>query len=79
MKIAVNGRFLAAVQTGVQRFALEITRRVLPEADVVLLLPREVQVPAELAAAAEVVEGRLKGHAWEQVELPDIASNLNNY
>ena len=30
MKIAVNGRFLAAVQTGVQRFALEITRRLLP-------------------------------------------------
>ena len=76
MKIAVNGRFLAAVQTGVQRFALEITRRVLPEADVVLLLPREVQVPAELAAAAEVVDGRLKGHAWEQVELPDMVGRV---
>jgi glycosyltransferase involved in cell wall biosynthesis len=71
MRIAVNGRFLAAAQTGVQRFALEIARRLLPEADVVLLLPREVEVPAELGTV-ERVEGRLKGHAWEQVELSDM-------
>jgi glycosyltransferase involved in cell wall biosynthesis len=71
MRIAVNGRFLAAVQTGVQRFALEITRRLLSEADLVLLLPREVEALGELGTA-ERVEGRLKGHAWEQVELPDM-------
>ena len=72
MRIALNGRFLAAVPTGVQRFALEITRRVLPEADFVILTPLGVSVPAELTTRAETVEGRLKGHAWEQVELPEM-------
>jgi glycosyltransferase involved in cell wall biosynthesis len=76
MKIAVNGRFLAAVQTGVQRFALEITRRVLPRADAALLIPRGAEVPDELSRHAEVVEGRLRGHAWEQMELPELARRV---
>jgi glycosyltransferase involved in cell wall biosynthesis len=73
VRIGVNGRFLAAVQTGVQRFALEITRRLLPHADVVLLTPRGARVPEALAGAAEVASGRLRGHAWEQIELPELA------
>jgi glycosyltransferase involved in cell wall biosynthesis len=73
VRIGVNGRFLAAVPTGVQRFALEITRRLLPRIDGVLLLPRGVTAPPELAARAEVRQGRLAGHLWEQLELPEMA------
>lgn len=71
MIVGVNARFLAAPQTGVQRFAREATGRLLERCDVVLFLPRDAQVSADWAASASaVVRGALRGHAWEQLELP---------
>jgi len=68
MRVAVNGRFLAAPVTGVQRFAHEVLRRLVRQADVTLLLPDGIQVPAGLECRA--VRGRRRGHAWERLELP---------
>ncbi len=72
MRIGINGRFLAAPLTGVQRFAVEVASRITGD-DVVLLLPGGVELPAAVPARAHVVRGRLPGHAWEQLELPAAA------
>lgn len=69
MRIALNGRFLAAPVTGVQRFARQVGRRLRERDDVVWLLPADVEPPAGVDEA-RVVRGRLRGHAWEQTELP---------
>ena len=69
--IAVNSRFLTQRITGVQRFALEISKALTElRDDLVFLSPRGVMFP-ELAHKLNVQSfGRLKGHLWEQLELP---------
>jgi glycosyltransferase involved in cell wall biosynthesis len=67
----VNGRFYAAPMTGVQRFAREVAARLLPGAT--LFLPAGAEPPTGLPADTRVVRGRLRGHAWEQLELPGAA------
>jgi glycosyltransferase involved in cell wall biosynthesis len=66
----VNGRFLTQRLTGVQRYALEITRclvTLVPGLRV--LVPQDTVIPAELSPYTDEI-GRLKGYAWEQLELP---------
>jgi glycosyltransferase involved in cell wall biosynthesis len=77
MKIYINGRFLAAPVTGVQRYGRELLR----ELDLILagsdgtiraeiLLPKiPADIPEYRAISVRKV-GRLKGHSWEQLELP---------
>lgn len=73
--IAVNGRFLTQRTTGVQRFAAEITGaldRMAAEGafrPARLLAPSDADASAFPHLAAERF-GRLRGQAWEQVELP---------
>lgn len=69
MRIAVNARYLAAQVTGVQRFAREVGDRLAERDDIVWLVPADVEVP-DVLRGREVVRGRLRGHAWEQTELP---------
>lgn len=73
MKLGINGRFLAARPTGVQRFALEVLRRATARASVTLLLPSDVEVPDGMPPPERVLRGRLAGRLWEQVELPSLA------
>ncbi|HET7322143.1 MAG TPA: glycosyltransferase family 1 protein [Longimicrobiaceae bacterium] len=68
MKLGINGRFYAARATGVQRFAVGVATRLLPEAT--LFLPSNAEPPADLPSGTRVVRGRLAGHAWEQIALP---------
>jgi glycosyltransferase involved in cell wall biosynthesis len=70
MRLGFNGRFLSAAPGGVQRFALEVLRRLVSATEVVLFLPRGVDVPEDLPAPARIDTGRLRGPAWEQLELP---------
>jgi glycosyltransferase involved in cell wall biosynthesis len=70
MKLGINGRFYGAGITGVQRFAREVSARLLQGAECTLFLPRSVARPAGLPAGIRVAHGRLSGHAWEQLELP---------
>lgn len=73
MRTALNGRFLAAPRTGVQRFAGEVTTRLVAREDVVLYVPAAVE-PPEAAAEGPIRRGRLGGNAWEQLELPRAAA-----
>lgn len=74
MRLGINARFLDAPVTGVQRFAREVVPLLLEAADCVLFSPRGTDVPAAWRGRAAVVEGALRGHAWEQLELPRRAS-----
>jgi len=74
VRIGINGRFYGAPVTGVQRFAREVTAGIAAQAEIVLLLPRDVPASAlTLPRTVPVWRGRLRGHAWEQLELPDTA------
>ena len=73
MRLGINGRFLTAPVTGVQRFAHEVLRRIVDETAVTVFVPRGAQLPRDVGAA--VVTGRLRGHAWEQLELPRMAAH----
>jgi glycosyltransferase involved in cell wall biosynthesis len=79
MRFVLNGRFLNRPMTGVERFALELSRalraalseRGLPELEVVVPAGADVE---EAAASLDMpgpihALGRLHGHAWEQVDL----------
>ncbi|HUE95785.1 MAG TPA: glycosyltransferase, partial [Longimicrobiaceae bacterium] len=68
MRIALNGRFFGAHATGVQRFAIEISRRLLARS--ALFLPAGVDPPDFATPGTPVIRGRFAGHLWEQLELP---------
>ena len=82
MKLAINGRFLTQRLTGVQRYALELVRaldRLIDKGDpavkdlsiFLLTPPKAERVP--LAHIPIMPVGQLRGHAWEQLELPRYA------
>ncbi len=72
MKIIVNARFLTQPITGVQRFAIELAKRLKKQDnyDIQFFAPSDI-IHHELAndLDAEVI-GQLKGHLWEQIDLP---------
>jgi glycosyltransferase involved in cell wall biosynthesis len=74
MIVGVNGRFLAATPTGVQRFARAVLEQLSRRADVALFLPRNAVVPEALRPRVRVHRGTLRGTAWEQFELPRMIS-----
>ncbi|MFZ4762514.1 MAG: glycosyltransferase family 4 protein [Alphaproteobacteria bacterium] len=82
--LVVNGRFLTQAVSGVQRTAIELLQAFdallsLPEyqahfADVIVLLPpTAIKLPLALDNIKPLVYGHLKGHLWEQLELPMAA------
>ncbi|HUG40879.1 MAG TPA: glycosyltransferase family 1 protein [Longimicrobiales bacterium] len=73
MRIGVNGRFYGAPATGVQRFARELTRALAEGADVRVLLPADAPDDAAEDGHTPSLRGRLRGVAWEQLELPGQA------
>ncbi len=73
MRIGINGRFLAARPTGVQRFGLEVLRALIGRADLLLFLPRGVRTPPDLEPDLRHIRGRWARQAWEQIELPFTA------
>ncbi len=70
-KLFINGRFLTQELTGVQKYAAEVTKQLLkafPEA--IVLAPNHI-VQTEMAAEMKTQTlGTLKGHMWEQLDLP---------
>lgn len=67
----MNGRFLTHPITGVERFATEITRRLLVDRpDTLVVAPTGVARPEWVPAECWRTTGRLHGHGWEQIELP---------
>lgn len=78
--ITINGRFLTQETTGVQRFAREIVRAAVLSTGSRWIEKAELATPSGVSGkAAEFVQsigltarsvGRLRGHPWEQLELP---------
>lgn len=74
-KIVINGRFLTQQTTGVQRVAYELTKELdnivkKRRIEVVILTPKNV-VFEKLYKNIKIKKvGFLKGHFWEQLELP---------
>lgn len=78
--IYINGRFLTQNITGVQRYAIEIVKALDHYIDlhkdfnnkykIVILAPKNIKQKLQLNNIAIKLIGHLKGHLWEQIELP---------
>ena len=85
VKIYINARFLTQPITGVQRYAIELVRALDRLIDCgaidktkysfLLLAPRNTQNEPGLTHIPFRPAGRLKGHLWEQLELPFFAKD----
>lgn len=77
MKLIINGRFLTQNITGVQRFAHEIIKKldeIVKKDEVVILVPKNILFKDLRYENIEIKKiGILKGHLWEQLELPYYA------
>lgn len=80
--IYINGRYLTQRLTGVQRFATETVRSLDEQlssgtikisSTISLVVPPGSFPLPSLKIVKIVQSGRLRGHAWEQLELPRIA------
>lgn len=78
-KIYINGRFLTQNITGVQRYAIEIVKALDKHLDIdelsskyefELVCPKNIKQKLKLNNIKIKQIGRLKGHLWEQIELP---------
>lgn len=71
--IAVNARFLTQSITGVQRFALEISRELqllLGKDEIKFFAPRNILQEQEARELDVEIIGSHTGHLWEQFDLP---------
>lgn len=69
----INGKWLSQEMTGTQRFSFEITKRLLSlRSDSVLVAPNNATIPSWINQE-QVIQGRLSGQLFEQLELPLIA------
>lgn len=79
-RIFINARFLSQTTTGVQRYAIELIKalnaliesRVISseEFSFILLAPQNIKFELNLKHIELKRVGKLKGHLWEQIELP---------
>jgi glycosyltransferase involved in cell wall biosynthesis len=71
LNVVVNSRFLTQPITGVQRFAIEICRELKKQVpDTMFISPKNI-IHQGVARELDVeTVGVLKGHLWEQIELP---------
>jgi len=84
--ISINGRFLTQPTTGVQRYALEILLAIdslREQGKASCALDAELLVPPDASDCLPTLHtftirrvGRLRGHPWEQFELPRFAGGL---
>jgi glycosyltransferase involved in cell wall biosynthesis len=85
MIICINGRFLTQPLTGVQRYATEVlkaldnlidARKINPDKySFILLIPKNAKNIPNLKYIETKKIGILKGHLWEQFELPIYSRN----
>lgn len=72
MNVYINGRFLTQRVTGVQRFALEIIKRLDKQTEMAftILVPSDYEGNHQFANIDIKKVGNATGHKWEQLELP---------
>ncbi|HCQ75922.1 MAG TPA: glycosyltransferase family 1 protein [Leeuwenhoekiella sp.] len=71
--IIINARFLTQSMTGVQRYALEISRRLrieFPDDELQFIAPPSILHQQDADFLRVKLVGRFTGHLWEQLELP---------
>ncbi len=77
----INARFLTQKITGTQRFAIEISKRIikyLTSTQIEFLAPRNI-INRKLAKSFNPkLFGIFKGHLWEQIDLPIYLRNTND-
>ncbi|WP_294307061.1 glycosyltransferase family 1 protein [uncultured Chryseobacterium sp.] len=81
MNIIVNARFLTQSITGVQRFAVELSKRLKEQWDseIEFVSPRDIinyEIAEELNAKRI---GYFSGHLWEQIDLPIYLKKRNGF
>ena len=71
MDIVINARFLTQRITGVQRYAIEISKELLKlNKNISVISPKNI-IQHDIAKKLNVkCIGKLKGHLWEQITLP---------
>lgn len=69
--IIINGRFLSQQTSGVQRYANEVSKEIAKiNKQVVILAPKNI-IGSLISDEIKIIRfGFLKGHLWEQIELP---------
>lgn len=73
MPVVINGKWLAATPTGVQRYSGELARRIMSaDAAARVIVPSNALLP-EWLPASRVTRSRLRGFAFEQIALPWLA------
>ena len=79
MSIYVNARFLTQRITGVQRYAIEMSRQLkILTPDIKFVAPGNI-VHQDLAEELNIVaHGKMSGHLWEQLELPRLLKKRGN-
>jgi glycosyltransferase involved in cell wall biosynthesis len=76
--IYVNGKFLTQATTGVQRYAIEMTRALMVYFPFVkIVVPKKVSLVCNDFNQNILSTGLLKGTAWEQISLPIFAKKNN--
>lgn len=84
MNIYINGRFLTQSITGVQRYAIEVVKamdmlissNIIPnDLNFTVLVPKNIFQVLHLKNIKVKRVGFLKGHLWEQLELPLFSRN----
>lgn len=78
-KLFINARFLTQPITGVQRFAIEISKQIIKNfPDVHFIAPKNI-LHSDLAEEFKVITtGNFSGHLWEQLELPMFLKKQNS-
>ena len=84
-KIYINARFLTTQTSGVQRYAIELTKafdkligekyKFFDDIEMILLAPKNLIIDLKLLDIEIKTVGLLKGHLWEQIELPFYCQN----
>lgn len=79
MKLFVNARFLSQPVSGVQRYAIECSRKIKNLCpDTVFLTHKNIH-NIEVAKELDAVEiGKKTGHLWEQIDLPKYLRNAGS-
>lgn len=77
--IVVNARFLTQPITGVQRYGIEISLALKKiHKDIIFIAPKDI-IHRDIALKLGAVSfGNLRGHAWEQYELPKYLKKTNS-
>ena len=76
--LIIYSRFLTQPITGVQRFAIEISKQLRKlDKNLKFIAPHDI-IHKEIANELGVeIIGKLKGHLWDQIELPDYLRKHN--